>query len=160
MQPGHTRQAFCYTSEPQPGSPLVARLRGLLDAGDPHGEACCAWHAKERVRGIYEIDSPAVALRYTLQFDNDLQDEFCPPEVNKLGRTIARWCPQITNWHLSKVTNRCHRSSQQPDQTHQTGSLRVPELRELPNTGAPIRRKTQLGPTPCGHSPLKFDEPL
>jgi len=57
------------------------------------------------VRGIYEIDRPAVALRYTLQLADDLQDESCPPEVNKLGRTIGRWCSQITNWHLSKVTN-------------------------------------------------------
>ena len=39
------------------------RLRGLLDAGDPHGEVRCAWHAKETVRDIYGIDSPAVALR-------------------------------------------------------------------------------------------------
>ena len=41
------------------------RLRGLLDAGDPHGEVRAAWHAKETVRGIYEVASPALALRYT-----------------------------------------------------------------------------------------------
>ena len=41
------------------------RLRGLLDAGDPHGEVRTAWHATETVRGIYKIDSPALALRYT-----------------------------------------------------------------------------------------------
>ena len=81
------------------------RLRGLLDAGDPHGEVRTAWHAKETVRDIYDIDSPAVALRYTLQLADDLQDQSCPPEINKLGRTISRWCPQITNWHISKVTN-------------------------------------------------------
>ena len=81
------------------------RLRGLLDAGDPHGEVRTAWHAKETVRGIYDIDSPAVALRYTLQLADDLQDESCPPEIHKLGRTIARWTPQIANWHISKVTN-------------------------------------------------------
>ncbi len=81
------------------------RLRGLLDAGDPHGEVRTAWHAKETVRGIYKIDSPALALQYTLQLADDLQDESCPPEINKLGRTIARWTPQITNWHISKVTN-------------------------------------------------------
>ena len=57
------------------------------------------------MRGIYEIDSPALALRYTLQLADDLGDESCPPEVNKLDRTIARWTPQITNWHISKVTN-------------------------------------------------------
>ncbi len=73
---------------------------------------------------------------------DDLQNESCPPEINKLGRTIARWTPQITNWHISKVTNRCHRSSQQPDQTHQTSSLRVTQLRELPNTGSSIRGET------------------
>ena len=81
------------------------RLRGLLDAGDPHGEVRTAWHAKETVRGIYKIDSPALALQYTLQLADDLQHESCPPEINKLGRTIARWTPQITNWHISKVTN-------------------------------------------------------
>ena len=81
------------------------RLRGLLDAGDPYGEVRTAWHAKETVRGIYGIDSPVLALRYTLQLADDLQHESCPPEINKLGRTIARWTPQITNWHISKVTN-------------------------------------------------------
>ena len=81
------------------------RLRGLLDAGDPHGEVRTAWHGKETVRSIYDIDSPAVALRYTLQLAGDLQDESCPPEINRLGRTIARWTLQIANWHISKVTN-------------------------------------------------------
>ena len=81
------------------------RLRGLLEAGDPHGEVRTAWHAKETVRGIYEIDSPALAIRYTLQLADDLQDESCPPEINKLGRTIGRWTRQITIWHISKVTN-------------------------------------------------------
>ena len=81
------------------------RLRGLLDAGDPHGDIRTAWHVKETVRGIYGIDRPAVALRYTLQLADDLQDQSCPPEINQLGRTISRWTPQITNWHISKVTN-------------------------------------------------------
>ena len=78
------------------------RLRGLLDAGDPHGEVRTAWHATETVRGIYGIDTPVPALRYTLQLADDLQHESCPPEINKLGRTIARWTPQITNWHISQ----------------------------------------------------------
>ncbi len=33
-----------------------ARLRGLLDAGDPYGEVRDAWHAKETLRSIYDID--------------------------------------------------------------------------------------------------------
>ena len=137
------------------------RLRGLLDAGDPHGEVRTAWHATETVRGIYEIDRPAVALRYTHPARRrPPENKSCPPEVNKLGRTIGRWGSPITNWHLSKVTNRCHRSSQQPDQTRQTSSVRVPQLRQLPNTGSPVCGETQLGPTPRGHSPVKCDEPL
>ncbi len=101
----------------------------------------------------------SLALRYTLQLADDLQDESCPPEINKLGRTIARWTPQITNWHISKVTNRRHRSPQQPNQTDQTSSVRVTQLRELPNTGPPLRRETQLGPTRDRHSPLRRHSP-
>lgn len=81
------------------------RLRGLLDAGDPYGEVRQAWHAKETVRGIYQITSPVEALRYTLRLADTLKDESCPPEINRLGRTIQRWTTQITNWHISKVTN-------------------------------------------------------
>ncbi|MDE0377096.1 MAG: ISL3 family transposase [bacterium] len=81
------------------------RLRGLLDAGDPHREVRTAWHAKETVRAIYDIDSTVTALSYTLQLADDLQDQSCPPEINRLGRTIAHWTPQIVNWHISRVTN-------------------------------------------------------
>ena len=81
------------------------RLLGLLDASDPHGEVRLAWHAKETVRGIYGIDNPTVAVEYTSRLATDLQDQSCPPEVNQLGRTIARWSTQITNWHHSRVTN-------------------------------------------------------
>ena len=35
----------------------------------------------------------------------DCQDRSLPPEINRLGRTIARWATQIVNWHLSVVTN-------------------------------------------------------
>ena len=81
------------------------RLLGLLDAGDPHGEVRLAWHAKETLRGVYQIDNPKLAAEYTLRLAADLQDESCPLEVNQLGRTIGRWATQISNWHQSKVTN-------------------------------------------------------
>ena len=122
------------------------RLRGLLDAGDPHGEVRTAWHAKETVRGIYGIESPALALRYTLQLADDLQHESCPPEINKLGRTIARWTPQITNWHISKVTNGPTEALNNLIKRIKRISVRVTQLRELPNPGPSLRRETQLGP--------------
>ena len=66
------------------------RLRGLLDAGDPHGEVRTAWHAKETVRGIYGIDTPVLALRYTLQLADDLQHESCPLETEtQTGNQVA-----------------------------------------------------------------------
>jgi len=34
------------------------KLLSLLEAGDPHGEARNAWHAKETLRGIYDISDP------------------------------------------------------------------------------------------------------
>ena len=39
------------------------RLRGLLDADDPYREVRDAWHAKETLRSIYDIDSAEVGAR-------------------------------------------------------------------------------------------------
>ena len=82
-----------------------AKLVGLLRAGDPRGEVKMAWHAKEVVRQIYQIDDPALAVTFVAQLAADLQDDSCPPEVNSLGRTIARWKHQIAAWHHARVSN-------------------------------------------------------
>jgi hypothetical protein len=71
------------------------KLVGLLDAGDPRGEVRTAWHAKEVVRSIYDIDDPAVALEFVTRLAVDLADESCPPEVRSLGGTLRRWLHQI-----------------------------------------------------------------
>jgi transposase len=81
------------------------RLVGLLDAGDPRGEVRTAWHAKEVVRSIYDLDDPALARDFVTQLGRDLQDEDCPPEVRSLGRTLLRWLDQIVAWHHAPVTN-------------------------------------------------------
>lgn len=81
------------------------KLVGLLRAGDPRGEVKMAWHAKEVVRSIYEIDDCALADEFVAQLAADLQDDSCPPEVNSLGRTIARWRHQIVAWHRTRVSN-------------------------------------------------------
>ena len=82
-----------------------AKLLGLLEAGDPHGEVRMAWHAKEVVRSIYEITDCALADEFVTQLAADLQDDSCPPEVNSLGRTITRWRPEIVAWHQARVSN-------------------------------------------------------
>ena len=82
-----------------------SKLLGLLAAGDPHGEVRNAWHAKETVRAIYQIDDPELAAEFVLRLGHDLQDADCPPEIQRLGRTIARWAAQISAWHQARVSN-------------------------------------------------------
>ena len=82
-----------------------SRLTGLLHAGDPNGEVRLAWHAKEVVRSIYEIDDPGVAADFVTQLAFDLQDREMPLEVRSLGRTLKRWERQIVAWHQAHVTN-------------------------------------------------------
>ncbi len=81
------------------------RLLGLLQAGDPKGEVRMAWHAKEVVRSIYEIDDVDTARQFVTELSRDLRDDSCPPEVRTLGRTIARWLDEIVAWHEARVTN-------------------------------------------------------
>ncbi len=82
------------------------KLLGLLDASDPRGEVRTAWHAKETVRGIYDIDDADLAAEFVERLGHDLQDNDCPPQIRQLGRTIVRWADQISAWHRSRVSNR------------------------------------------------------
>lgn len=81
------------------------RLDGLLAVGDPHGEVRDTWHCKEVVRSIYAISDHAEAVKFVNQLAADLQDDLLPPEINRHGRTLARWAEPITNWHLARVSN-------------------------------------------------------
>lgn len=81
------------------------KLLGLLEAGDPRGEVRMAWHAKEVVRSIYDIDDPALAAEFVERLGVDLQDQSCPAELNQLGRRIVRWSAQIAAWHRAQVSN-------------------------------------------------------
>ena len=74
-------------------------------AGDPNGEVRTAWHAKEVVRSIYEIPDPELAAEFVTQLGIDLQDDSCPPEVQRFGRTVIRWRHQISAWHRARHTN-------------------------------------------------------
>ena len=81
------------------------KLRGLLAAGDPRGEARDACHAKETPRGIYRISGRGLALEALDELSRDLRDETFSPKLNKLGRTLGTSRTQITNWHRGRVTN-------------------------------------------------------
>ena len=66
------------------------KLRGLLTAGDPRGEVRLAWHAKETLRGLYDIECPRLADTYLAELSDNLTDTDCPPELSRLGRTLRR----------------------------------------------------------------------
>ena len=81
------------------------KLLSLLEAGDPHGEVRMTWHAKETVRGLYEIDAPDVAADYLDELVVDMAEPAMPPEVQSLAGTLRRWRGQILAWHRARVSN-------------------------------------------------------
>ncbi len=66
----------------------------------------------------------------------------------------------IKSWPGTKPTSAtAPDNSQQSDQESETGSVRIHQLRQLPNSIAALRRKTQLGATGNHYTPLKSEEP-
>ena len=74
-------------------------------------------HAKEVLRSVYEIDDPDTAVEFVKQLAVDLQDLDLAPELNRLGRTLSRWCIQDHRMACRMCHRRRHRSSQQFGQT-------------------------------------------
>jgi hypothetical protein len=63
-------------------------MRGLLRAGDPHGQVAVAWKAKEAVRDPYGHQDQALALEWIDALVEDLTDKVRPPEA----RSDGHWC--------------------------------------------------------------------
>ena len=57
------------------------------------------------LRSIYDIGDADTAAVFVAQLGVDFQDDSCPPEVRRLGRTIIRWQHQIAAWHRCHHTN-------------------------------------------------------
>jgi len=70
----------------------------VFAAGDPHGEVRDTWHAKQVVRSVYDTAGPR-AEELVCALAIDARDRDRPFEVRSLGRSLARWCEEITNWH-------------------------------------------------------------
>ncbi len=93
---------------------------------------------------VYQIQDPGLADEYTRRLAADLQDQSCPPEVNQLGRAIARWYTQIVARRPLPGVERTHRSSQQshPNASNESGSGSATS----PTTGSE-HCSTQANPT-------------
>ena len=134
-----------------------AKLRGLLAAGDPAGEVRTAWHAKEVVREIYTIDDPETAAEFVAHLGIDLQDDSCPPEVQRLGRTIVRWRHQIAAWHRTRHTNGPTEAVNNLIKRIKRVAFRDHQLDELSHPHTALRRPTQL--VTAQNSTLKSEAP-
>jgi transposase len=83
----------------------TARLASLLELGDPNAEVAIAYRVKERLRDFYGIFDPDHARQTLHELQRHCVKRAMPPEVQRLGRTIAKWFDKICNYHLDKVTN-------------------------------------------------------
>jgi transposase len=81
-----------------------AKLMGLLEAGDPHGEVRMTWHAKETLRGFYTQPADE-ADAFLDELIVEFADDAHPSEVNALGKTLRTWRDQILAWHQARVSN-------------------------------------------------------
>jgi transposase len=81
-----------------------ARLRSLLELGDPNAEVAIAYRIKERLRDFYGAD-PGDARHMLEDLQHHCLKRAMPPEVQKLGRTIRKWFDKLCNYHIAKVTN-------------------------------------------------------
>ena len=82
-----------------------AKLTSLLEAGDPRGEVRMTRHAKETVRGLYDIVDPDTAAAFLDELIDDMADSEMPVEVRSLAGTLKRWRDQIVAWHTAHVSN-------------------------------------------------------
>jgi transposase len=135
------------------------RLLGLLRASDPHGEVRMAWHAKEVVRSIYDIDDASLAAEFVDQLAQDLQEPEHPIEVRSLGRTIQRWNPRSPpGTGPSCPTDPPKQSTTSSSESNGSASVSAPSpTTESASYSTPA---TPTGTSYQPSTPLKSDEPV
>ena len=135
------------------------RLWSLLALGDPGAEVAIAYRVKERLREFYrttrsrEARSDAqrarAALPPTHHAARDPKARTHPPGLVRQDRQLPP----------GPGVQRPDRSAQQPDQAHQTDRLRVPQLRELPDPSAALRRQAELAGAGLDRRPVRSQTP-
>lgn len=63
------------------------------------------WHAKETIRGLYDIIDPAAADAFLGELIDDMSDTAMPIEVRSVAGTLRRWRTQIVAWHTARVSS-------------------------------------------------------
>ena len=65
-----------------------------------------------------------------------------PEEINRLGRTIATWRTQISNWHAARVTNAPTKAANNLIKRVKRTAFGFTNLRQLQNPSPALRRQT------------------
>ena len=135
------------------------RLWSLLALGDPGAEVAIAYRVKERLRDFYrtrdpdEATSDAQRARAALPSAHHAARD---PKTRTDSQGLVRKDRQLPP---GPGLQRPHRSAQQPDQAHQTDRLRLPQLRELPDPGAALRRQAELACAGLDRRPVRSQTP-
>ena len=62
-------------------------------------------HTRQLQRAIPTITGAIDCLQLAERYATELADADYPPELRRLGRTLARWHTAIVNWHHARVSN-------------------------------------------------------
>ena len=81
------------------------RRQQALDEGDPCDEVADCWHAKEKIRSVFNTGHPGQAAA---QLDDAIECCRAPeaaPEPHKLARTLAKWRTEIKTSIATRTHN-------------------------------------------------------
>jgi transposase len=87
------------------GDEAAERLWSLLELGDPDAEVAIAYRVKERLRDFYRERDPQAAEAMLADLRDHCRRNTMPPELRRLGKTIATWFAKLCNFHLARITN-------------------------------------------------------
>ena len=135
------------------------RLASLLALGDPGAEVAIAYRVKERLRDFYRTADPDEARQILKELEDHCRLRTMPPEIPKARPHHRGLVRQDRQLPPGPGLQRADRSAQQPDQAHQTDRLRVPQLRELPDTRPALRRQAELACARFDRRPVRLQTP-
>jgi hypothetical protein len=116
-----------------------------LRLGDPNDEVLGAWLAKESVRDVYLTDDVNKAGTLIDKAIAGCADDVA--EIQLLGRTLAAMAHRDPGPPSHRRQQRPDRSAQPVRQEGEAMRSRLPNLRALPPTSAPPRRRCHLATT-------------
>ena len=135
------------------------RLWSLLALGDPGAEVAIAYRVKERLREFYRTTRPRRGpSRCSESSRSTAAAAPCRPR-SKGSDARSGLVRQDRQLPPGPGVQRSDRSAQQPDQAHQADRLRVPQLRELPDPSAALRRQAELARARFDRRPVRSQTP-